>query len=69
MDKHATIHTQQMKIPLEDGGIIGDLTLTPNAQALVIFAHGSGSGRMSPRNRSVANCYNATALARCLSTC
>lgn len=54
MDKHATIHTQQMKIPLEDGGIIGDLTLTPDAQALVIFAHGSGSGRMSPRNRSVA---------------
>ncbi len=34
--------------------IIGDLVMPPNPRALVIFAHGSGSGRKSPRNRSVA---------------
>jgi putative phosphoribosyl transferase len=32
----------------------GALTLTPGAIGLVVFAHGSGSSRNSPRNRSVA---------------
>ncbi|MCC6368274.1 MAG: alpha/beta hydrolase [Bryobacterales bacterium] len=34
--------------------LAGDLTLPPDAKALVIFAHGSGSSRFSPRNRLVA---------------
>lgn len=33
----------------------GDLTLPEEARGLVIFAHGSGSSRLSPRNRFVAN--------------
>lgn len=32
----------------------GDLSIPPGAQGLVIFAHGSGSSRFSPRNRFVA---------------
>ena len=32
----------------------GDLTVPPLARCVVLFAHGSGSGRRSPRNRSVA---------------
>src|SRR5690606_26820329 len=32
----------------------GDLTMPPGATGLVVFAHGSGSGRNSPRNRLVA---------------
>src|SRR5678815_1565289 len=32
----------------------GDLALAPNARILIIFAHGSGSSRHSPRNRAVA---------------
>src|SRR5207237_9999779 len=32
----------------------GDLALPPDPHGLVIFAHGSGSGRKSPRNREVA---------------
>jgi putative phosphoribosyl transferase len=32
----------------------GDLVLPPGADALVLFAHGSGSSRHSPRNRAVA---------------
>jgi dienelactone hydrolase len=32
----------------------GDLTLPPGAHGVVLFAHGSGSSRHSPRNRYVA---------------
>jgi putative phosphoribosyl transferase len=32
----------------------GDLTVPPTARGLVIFAHGTGSGRRSARNRAVA---------------
>ena len=40
-----------------DAGVIrleGDLDLPAQAQGVVLFAHGSGSGRHSPRNRYVA---------------
>ncbi|MCC6273012.1 MAG: dienelactone hydrolase family protein [Deltaproteobacteria bacterium] len=32
----------------------GDLVLPPEAKSLVLFAHGSGSSRHSPRNRHIA---------------
>jgi len=32
----------------------GDLSLPPDAKGIVVFAHGSGSSRMSPRNKRVA---------------
>jgi putative phosphoribosyl transferase len=34
--------------------LTGDLTVPPGASGIVIFAHGSGSSRRSPRNRAVA---------------
>jgi dienelactone hydrolase len=34
--------------------LVGDLALAPEARGIVVFAHGSGSGRRSPRNRQVA---------------
>ncbi|MEU7719083.1 dienelactone hydrolase family protein [Streptomyces tibetensis] len=34
--------------------LTGDLTVPPDARAVVLFAHGSGSSRHSPRNREVA---------------
>ncbi|HUA12504.1 MAG TPA: phosphoribosyltransferase family protein [Solirubrobacteraceae bacterium] len=39
------------------GGIVlsGDLTLPSVASGVVVFAHGSGSSRLSPRNRAVAD--------------
>ena len=43
-----------VKIPLTDLSLDGDLTSPPHARGLVIFAHGSGSSRLSPSNRSVA---------------
>ena len=35
-------------------GLEGDLALPDGARAVVVFAHGSGSSRLSPRNRQVA---------------
>ena len=35
-------------------GLEGDLVLPDGARAVVVFAHGSGSSRLSPRNRQVA---------------
>ncbi|MEV0165153.1 dienelactone hydrolase family protein [Nonomuraea fuscirosea] len=40
----------------------GDLIVPDAAQGLVLFAHGSGSGRHSPRNRYVAGALNEAGL-------
>jgi len=49
---------------LEIGGVTlaGELTLPRNPQGLVLFAHGSGSSRLSPRNREVAATLNDAGL-------
>jgi dienelactone hydrolase len=44
----------------------GDLTIAENAVALVLFAHGSGSSRHSPRNQFVARTLNDAGLATLL---
>jgi putative phosphoribosyl transferase len=36
-------------------GLSGDLVVPEHAKGIVLFAHGSGSGRHSPRNRYVAD--------------
>jgi putative phosphoribosyl transferase len=41
-------------IPLEEVKLEGELNLPPDASSLVLFAHGSGSSRHSPRNQFVA---------------
>ena len=43
-----------MQIPAGDVTLTGDLEMPPKALGLVLFAHGSGSSRSSPRNRLVA---------------
>lgn len=40
----------------------GNLTLPPGAHGVVLFAHGSGSSRHSPRNRYVASVLNRAGL-------
>jgi putative phosphoribosyl transferase len=44
----------------------GDLDLPTNASALVLFAHGSGSSRRSPRNQFVARTLSNAGLATLL---
>jgi putative phosphoribosyl transferase len=46
--------------------IRGTLALPPHATAAVVFAHGSGSGRTSPRNQYVARVLNKAGLATLL---
>ncbi|MEY2533895.1 MAG: putative phosphoribosyl transferase [bacterium] len=41
-------------VPAGDVSVVGALTLPPHARGVVVFAHGSGSGRFSRRNRAVA---------------
>lgn len=43
-----------------------DVTVPDGAKGIVIFAHGSGSSRLSPRNRHVASALNAVGLATVL---
>jgi dienelactone hydrolase len=53
------IHNQtEMKIPVGNVVVEGTLTLIPGAKGIVLFAHGSGSGRFSPRNQYVAKEFN-----------
>lgn len=50
------METKEIRIgALELAGI---LTIPPRAGTLVVFAHGSGSSRLSPRNQSVASALN-----------
>ena len=46
--------------------LAGDLAVPADAQGLVVFAHGSGSSRMSPRNRHVAEVLQSRQLATLL---
>lgn len=53
-------------IPADRAQTHGDLAVPSQARGFVIFAHGSGSGRFSPRNRFVADVLNDGALATLL---
>ena len=44
----------EVLIPLKSIRLGGELTMPPEAMGLVLFAHGSGSSRHSPRNQFVA---------------
>jgi putative phosphoribosyl transferase len=44
----------EVQIPVGDVKLEGELVIPPGAGGLVVFAHGSGSSRHSPRNQYVA---------------
>jgi putative phosphoribosyl transferase len=54
----------QTEVDVDAAGLrlAGDLTVPEGAGAIVMFAHGSGSSRHSPRNRSVAAALNRAGL-------
>lgn len=56
------------EVTLVAGGVPlgGSLGVPPGAHGLVIFAHGSGSSRFSPRNRAVARALREAGLATLL---
>lgn len=53
------VHMDGLELP-------GLLSIPPDAQGIVVFAHGSGSSRLSPRNNSVAALLNQRGLATLL---
>src|SRR6266850_465621 len=52
----------EVQIPARRAVLSGNLTIPVNATALVLFAHGSGSSRHSPRNQFVASTINRAGL-------
>lgn len=57
---------QSVRLPVDGLMLEGDLTVPAQARGLVIFAHGSGSSRLSPRNRAVAEVLHRGAMATLL---
>src|SRR5437660_11868206 len=56
----------EVRIPAGSAMLDGDLTSVDQAVGLVLFAHGSGSSRHSPRNQFVARTLNDAGLATLL---
>jgi len=57
-EKHPILQDHPVYIRLNRNTLQGNLTLPEGATELVVFAHGSGSNRNSPRNRYVSNALN-----------
>ncbi len=64
----ATRDVVEHQVRVEAGSVTleGNLGIPEGARAVVLFAHGSGSGRHSPRNRFVARQLRAAGLATLL---
>ncbi|MGH8023711.1 MAG: dienelactone hydrolase family protein [Limisphaerales bacterium] len=60
------IHESAVSIPVGEKRLPGELAVPAGAAGVVIFAHGSGSSRRSPRNRSVAQALQENGLATLL---
>jgi pimeloyl-ACP methyl ester carboxylesterase len=57
---------QAVRVPFAGGQLAGDLLVPADPTAVVLFAHGSGSSRLSPRNQFVGRRLNAARLATLL---
>lgn len=53
-DVHSDLLEIQARIPAGDAVLDGDMVVPSGASGIAVFAHGSGSSRHSPRNKSVA---------------
>ena len=52
------VRDEELSLLTATGRLAGHLTVPRDARGLVVFAHGSGSSRRSPRNRFVARALN-----------
>jgi dienelactone hydrolase len=57
------VHSALITVPLNSIQLSGDLSLPDGAEGMVVFAHGSGSSRKSPRNCYVAQMLQEAGLA------
>lgn len=51
---HSSVMTSQVEVSADEVSLPGDLVVPAGAVGVVIFAHGSGSSRLSTRNQYVA---------------
>jgi dienelactone hydrolase len=65
-EPRVTIEERPVEVPAGDVRLPGALSVPPDARGVVVFAHGSGSGRFSPRNRAVAEVLVQAGLATLL---
>lgn len=68
MTKTSALNVEQKPVQIPSGrvNLEGNLNMPEATQGVVIFAHGSGSSRHSPRNRYVAEVLNQAGLATLL---
>lgn len=59
-------HGRLVRVPSGKATVEGDLVVPQGANGIVLFAHGSGSGRFSPRNQYVAKMLNEAGMATLL---
>src|ERR1700730_17281798 len=62
----AKVEERLVRVPVGRVTLEGNLSLPEQASGVVLFAHGSGSSRHSPRNRHVASILNDANLATLL---
>lgn len=58
--------TLHVEIPVEDARLSGELSAPRELRGIVVFAHGSGSSRQSPRNQFVARVLRQAGMATLL---
>ena len=66
MHPHPMTTERSVRIPAGQITLDGDLAVPESTRGVVLFAHGSGSSRFSPRNRYVADVLNRVGLATLL---
>lgn len=64
--KATAVSTRGVRVLGDKTEMTGDLVIPAHPKGLVLFAHGSGSSRLSPRNRYVAKSLNGGGLATLL---
>jgi len=60
------VSRSELEVSIPPVALPGTLRIPHGARAIVVFAHGSGSSRFSPRNRAVANALNSEGFATLL---
>jgi dienelactone hydrolase len=66
LQKRCGVSAASVRLWLDGDYITGDLAAPEKSRGLIVFAHGSGSSRHSPRNRRVAASLNETGFATLL---
>ena len=66
VDQQQFLRDDEIRIDAAGAGVGGRLTIPGQPRGIVVFAHGSGSSRHSPRNRFVAEVLQSAGLATLL---